>query len=154
MAAKMIEAVSADQISELLKTCGYRVTQTEQNGVTQLLSASQGIGFVVRFANRAGDGRYLDFAFSCVLQITGDLPASLVEQWHRTKRFGRLTRHDQFLMLEMDALVAGGVSEAHLRAMIELWDRLLQEFILHLRQTGSAGPATEAPASADVAQSA
>ena len=33
----------------------------------------------------------------------------------------------------MDVVVAGGVSERYLRSTIELWDRLIQEFLLHLR---------------------
>ncbi|HHM8115130.1 TPA: YbjN domain-containing protein, partial [Pseudomonas aeruginosa] len=39
----------------------------------------------------------------------------------------------EFLVMEMDVIVAGGVSLANLRSHIELWDRLLQEFIAYLR---------------------
>ena len=33
----------------------------------------------------------------------------------------------------MDVIVAGGVSVRYLRSTIELWDRMVQEFLLHLR---------------------
>lgn len=36
-------------------------------------------------------------------------------------------------MLEMDVLVAGGVSQGYLRTAVELWDRLMREFLLFLR---------------------
>jgi hypothetical protein len=35
--------------------------------------------------------------------------------------------------MEMDVVVAAGVSNEHLRGNLELWDRLLQEFIVYLR---------------------
>ncbi|CAB3761908.1 hypothetical protein GQ57_09595 [Burkholderia sp. MSh2] len=140
-----IEAISADRLADVLRRAGYRVTAAEQNGAVQLMSASQGIGFAVRFGNPAvalapqgADAQpaalpYIDYTLSCVLQVQGDLPAELVADWNRTKRFARLASHGAFLALEMDVVVAGGVSERYLRSTIELWDRLIQEFLLHLR---------------------
>ncbi|WGY71638.1 YbjN domain-containing protein [Burkholderia cepacia] len=140
-----IEAISADRLADVLRRAGYRVTAAEQNGMVQLMSASQGIGFAVRFGNPAAalapqgaDAQlaalpYIDYTLSCVLQVQGELPVELVADWNRTKRFARLASHGQFLALEMDVVVAGGVSERYLRSTIELWDRLIQEFLLHLR---------------------
>lgn len=140
-----IEAISADRLADVLRRAGYRVTAAEQNGSVQLMSASQGIGFAVRFGNPAAplapQGAdtplaalpYIDYTMSCVLQVQGELPAELVADWNRTKRFARLASHGQFLALEMDVVVAGGVSERYLRSTVELWDRLIQEFLLHLR---------------------
>ncbi|WP_241288747.1 YbjN domain-containing protein [Burkholderia stabilis] len=140
-----IEAISADRLADVLRRAGYRVTAAEQNGAVQLMSASQGIGFAVRFGNpaaalapQAGEVvaaalPYIDYTLSCVLQVQGELPTELVADWNRTKRFARLASHGPFLALEMDVVVAGGVSERHLRSTIELWDRLIQEFLLHLR---------------------
>ncbi|HIC7209583.1 YbjN domain-containing protein [Burkholderia stabilis] len=140
-----IEAISADRLADVLRRAGYRVTAAEQNGAVQLMSASQGIGFAVRFGNPAAALApqaaevaaaalpYIDYTLSCVLQVQGELPTELVADWNRTKRFARLASHGPFLALEMDVVVAGGVSERHLRSTIELWDRLIQEFLLHLR---------------------
>ncbi|MFM0644648.1 YbjN domain-containing protein [Paraburkholderia bryophila] len=139
---ELIEAVSIDRLAEILKAAGYRVTVAEQNGAVQLMSASQGVGFSVRFGNAAQDAtaatdpaavRYLDYTHSCVLQVQGDLPMELVASWNRTKRFARLADHGPFLALEMDVIVAGGVTGRYLRSTIELWDRLIQELLLHLR---------------------
>lgn len=39
----LIEHLSVDSLTEALQEAGYRVNRSEQNGVVQLLSASQGI---------------------------------------------------------------------------------------------------------------
>ncbi|WP_193100232.1 YbjN domain-containing protein [Burkholderia sp. Z1] len=164
-----IEAISADRLADVLRRAGYRVTAAEQNGTVQLMSASQGIGFAVRFGNpatalapqgtdaEAAAQPYIDYTLSCVLQVQGELPTELVADWNRTKRFARLASHGPFLALEMDVVVAGGVSERYLRSTIELWDRLIQEFLLHLRnrpamaEQDAARAAASEPASASAA---
>lgn len=178
-----IEAVGIEQLAQVFRAAGYRVTMAEQNGAVQLMSASQGVGFAVRFGNvaagfavpdaglqadtQAGTRaasravaqtatdalRYLDYTLSCVLQVQGELPADLVASWNRTKRFARLANHGPFLALEMDVVVAGGVSGRYLRSTIELWDRLIQEFLLHLRNR-PAMAAQEAAARQDAADAA
>lgn len=153
-----IEAVSAERLAEILRRAGYRVTAAEQNGAMQLMSASQGVGFAVRFGNPAvgvppaiDAARivYLDYTLSCMLQVQGELPAELVANWNRTKRFARLASHGAFLALEMDVVVAGGVSERHLRSTVELWDRLIQEFLLHLRDRPTLAEQEAAARAAD-----
>jgi hypothetical protein len=159
-----IEAIGIEELADLFRGAGYRVTAAEQNGIVQLMSASQGIGFAVRFGNvatglleqQAAGGtqpnavRYLDYTLSCVMQVQGELPVELVASWNRTKRFARLASHGAFLALEMDVVVAGGVSARHLRSTIELWDRLIQEFLLHLRnRPAMAAQAASPDAGAD-----
>ncbi|HVE07685.1 MAG TPA: YbjN domain-containing protein [Paraburkholderia sp.] len=130
----LIEAVGVDPLADVFKAAGYRVTPAEQNGTVQLMSASQGVGFAVRFGNPGVEaGTFLDFTLSCALQVQGELPAEIVASWNRTKRFARLWEQGQFLVLEMDVVVAGGISERNVRSLIELWDRLIREFLLHLR---------------------
>ncbi|MHC8327159.1 YbjN domain-containing protein [Pseudomonas sp. LB1P83] len=127
--------VSPLSLTEVLQAAGYRVNQTEQNDIVQLLSASQGIGYAVRFGNPAVEpGQYVDFTFSCALRVQGELPAGLAELWNASRRFARLSVQGEFLVMEMDVVVAAGVSADHLRGNLELWDRLLQEFIVYLRE--------------------
>ncbi|WP_434559107.1 YbjN domain-containing protein [Pseudomonas sp. R1-6] len=133
-AQTLIHSITPEQLGELLQAAGYRVNRTEQGAVVQLLSASQGIGFAVRFGNPAAtEGSYVDFTFSCALRIEGQLPDGLVQVWNASRRFARLSRQGDFLVMEMDAIVAAGVSEDHVRGVLELWDRLLQEFVVYLR---------------------
>ena len=152
-AQALIQNITPEQLGELLQGAGYRVNRSEQSGVVQLLSASQGIGFAVRFGNPSPiEASFLDFTFSCALRIEGELPEGLVQVWNTSRRFARLSRQGDFLVMEMDAIVAAGVSEEHLRGQLELWDRLLQEFVVYLReysqharqqQTADAAPAQE-----------
>lgn len=154
-AGEVLEAVSVEHLGEILRAAGYRVTTAEHNGSMQLMSASQGIGFAVRPGNRGvEEGQFLDYTLSCALQVQGELPAQIVAEWNRTRRFARLWLQAPFLVLELDVVVAGGVTPRHLRATIELWDRMIQEFLLHLRNPSSSLPATaDAPASEVAAES-
>ena len=137
--SNLILDVNAERLQALLQSVGYRVTLSEQNGMVQLLSASQGVGFAARMGNPAQqDGHYLDYTLSCALRVQGELPAGLADRWNVEKRFARLSVQGVFLVLELDVIVAGGVSESYLRATTELWDRLLQEFLLFLRANASA----------------
>lgn len=131
---QLIAHVSPQSLTDELQAAGYRVNQTEQNNIVQLLSASQGIGFAIRFGNPAAEqGSYVDFTFSCALRVQGELPAGLAELWNASRRFARLSVQGEFLLMEMDVVVAAGVSADYLRGTLELWDRLLQEFIIYLR---------------------
>lgn len=130
----LVESMDIAQLSAMLQNAGYRSTEVEQNGLVQLLSASQGIGFVLRPGNPGQEpGQVVDFTLSCALQIQNGLPANLVGEWNRIKRFSRLSEQGGFLVLAKDVVVAGGVSERYLRANMELWDRLLQDYVLFLR---------------------
>ncbi|MBF1801690.1 YbjN domain-containing protein [Alloalcanivorax profundimaris] len=134
-ATPIIDSVTLGDLAELLREAGYRTNESEQNGLRQLLSASQGVGFAVRPGNPQVEDaeRLLDFTLSCALRIDGVLPEGMVATWNRSKRFGRLGQQGDFLVLEMDVLVAGGVSRGHLRTSVELWDRLMRELLLYLR---------------------
>lgn len=130
----LINSVNTAQLTVLLQEMGYRVTEAKQGDTVHLLSAAQGIGFTVRPGNPGLEEQsYLDFTFSCVIRVEGNLASSLINRWNVEKRFARLALQGEFLTLEMDSVVAGGVTELNIRAQIELWDRLLQEMILFLR---------------------
>ena len=148
----MIDAVSVESMTALLQSAGYRVTPSEQGDVVQLLSASQGVGFALRFGNRRSDTEYLDYTLSCALRVQGALPPALVNDWNSQKRFARLSHQAGFLLLEQDVIVAGGVSEGCLRANAEIWDRLLQEFILFLKQYIAQPADADAAADADAVE--
>ncbi|QQB32540.1 YbjN domain-containing protein [Achromobacter deleyi] len=148
--SSLILDVNAERLQDLLQSAGYRVTVSEQNGMVQLLSASQGVGFAARMGNPAAEpGRYLDYTLSCALRVQGELPAGLADRWNVEKRFARLTVQGVFLVLELDVILAGGVSENYLRATAELWDRLLQEFLLFLRANATAEAGAEDAAASE-----
>ncbi|CAB3647268.1 YbjN domain-containing protein [Achromobacter pestifer] len=143
---KLIESLSIEQLQELLQSMGYRVTVSEREGARQLLSATQGIGFSVRPGNPGqAPSEFIDYTLSCPLHVQGDIPTGLVESWNIRKRFGRLAQQASFLVLEKDVIVAGGVSPKYLRATTELWDRLMQELVLFLKDYVSNNAVAAAP---------
>lgn len=145
----LIEVVTADSMTTLLQDAGCRVNRIEQNQVVQLQTASQGIGYSVRFGNTAREqGEFLDFTYSCTLRVQGDIPDKLVNQWNISRRFSRLSAQGEFLVLEHDVVVADGVSDKHLRGSLLLWDRVLQEFIIYLRDFSRNLAAEQATAEA------
>lgn len=156
----LIHALTAQRLQDQLQAMGYRVTVSDREGRLQLLSATQGIGFAVRPGNPAPtEGEFVDYTLSCVLRLEGSLPAGLVDSWNIQKRFARLSLQGTFLVLEMDVIVAGGVSANYVRATTELWDRLMQELVLFLREFSSksqaatnGATATAEPADGDTAQ--
>jgi hypothetical protein len=148
--------LTLDALRDVLQQVGYRVEEVTDPvaNVPYLRSATGGLAFDIRPGNRladADDGSFVDAAFTAVLQIQGELPLDLVNRWNATRRFARLQLSQQFLVFCLDVSVAGGVMPNHLRAQIEIWDRLVQELIVYLRDelrqltaTNGATPAADA----------
>ena len=136
-------AVNPEEMAEILRRTGYRATVAELAGQPQVQSAAQGLGFFIGFGNAApaAPGGFIDLAFQCLISIQGEVPAGMIEGWNRSMRFARLFRQDAFLVLTMDVVLAGGVTDDYLCAQCELWDRVIRDFILHLRNP-AAEPTT------------
>jgi hypothetical protein len=146
MAEAQILSITPERLGELLQAAGYRVEhRRDDNGTPLIASATGGVSFNVRLGNRAQppvEG-YLDFTYLTVIRFEGgDFPLDRVNEWNRTKRFGRLHRVSDFIVFDMDVIAAAGVTERHLRATLELWDRLIQELMVWLR--GASAPANAA----------
>jgi hypothetical protein len=120
-----------------LQHAGYRVealTDPVAN-LQYLRSATAGIGFDIRPGNQLpGDDKgFADAVLVVVLQVAGELPIDLVNRWNAARRFGRLHFSQPFLVFCLDISVINGVTPAHLRSQIDLWDRLVQDFLPFLR---------------------
>ncbi|MDP9908583.1 hypothetical protein J2W27_000676 [Variovorax boronicumulans] len=152
---EMLDAVTPDQVSDAIKAAGGAVTAIEQDGVVRLHSASHGIGFQVLWGNAVTTTQYTDFTLSCPLRVQGGtLPEAVLAAWHRSKRFARVAQHGDFVVLEMDVVVAGGVSPAYLAFAVRLWMQMMGEFFLHLRNYGPAAETRGDAANADAAAAA
>jgi hypothetical protein len=144
MAEAQIMAVSPEQLGEIMQSAGYRTEhRADNNGTPLIASATGGISFNVRMGNRAPapiEG-FLDFTYLTVIKIEGEFPLERVNDWNRNKRFARLHKVDDFIVMDMDVVAAAGVTTNHIRATMELWDRLLQELMAWLRGDNAAGGA-------------
>lgn len=129
-----LSALTREGVKDALQSAGYRVEVLAANGVTVLRSATGGLPFDVRFGNRlpGTDDRHLDMTFVALFAVRGAFPEKLLNDWNKSRRFGRLfldqpaPDHD-FLILGMDVVLAGGVSESYLRVQIEIWDALVHQ---------------------------
>ncbi|WP_426425310.1 YbjN domain-containing protein [Bradyrhizobium genosp. A] len=161
-----IASLSLERLRDILQQAGYRI-ETVNDPVANLAylrSATAGLAFDLRPGNRlASDDTFVDMAFTAVLQVQGELPLEVINRWNATRRFARLQLSHPFLVLSLDVSVAGGVTPAHLRAQVEIWDHLVQQLIVYLREelpklvpapasksdaapTGSSSPEAERPA--------
>lgn len=138
MTEALKSSISPGEIAEILQRAGYRANVIERDGIAQVHSAAQGLEFFVAFTSSGPvqQARQADLAFHCWLLIRDELPPELIDGWNRSRRFARLFRQGQVLVLTMDILLAGGVSEAHLHAQCELWDRLIRDLVLHVQRSG------------------
>jgi hypothetical protein len=147
MAESQFMSVTQEQLGEVLQSSGYRTEhRIDQNGAPLIASATGGISFNLRLGNRAAaplEG-FLDFTYITVIKIEGEFTLERINDWNKSKRFSRLHRVDDFLVLDMDVVVAGGVTERHFRATLELWDRILQELMAWLRGDAGLGAANAA----------
>ena len=156
----VIATLTLDSLRETLQQAGYRVEAVTDPvaNVPYLRSATGGLAFDIRPGNRiaGADGDFVDATFTAILQVQGELPLDLVNRWNATRRFARLQLSPPFLVFCLDVSVAGGVTSSHLRAHIEIWDRLVQELIGYLRDelqrlapANGANPAAASAAPAD-----
>lgn len=144
-ATGLLYAVTPAQVADAIKAAGCAVTTTGQDDNVQLHSASHGIGYQVLWGNRLASGQYIDFTLSCPLRVQGGtLPAGLLSEWHRTRRFARVAEHGDFVVLEMDVVISGGVGPEYLAVALQLWTQMMGQYFLHLRNFK--------PASEDAAQ--
>jgi hypothetical protein len=154
----IVTTLTLDTLREMLQAVGYRVEQLTDPvaSVPYLRSATAGLAFDIRPGNRfVGDDQgFADVAFVAALQVQGELPLEIINRWNVTRRFGRLQLSQPFLVFCLDVSVAGGVAPNHVRAQIEIWDRLVQELIAYLRDelqklgVAQAAQAAQTPVSA------
>lgn len=138
----LIDTVSVESLRALLQSAGYRaeIITDPTAGFRYLRSATNGVGFDLRMGNRiaADSDAHTDIALVAVFNIVGELPLAPVNAWNNGRRFGRLqvdttVPGQNFLVLCMDVLFAGGVTEPYVRTQIEIWDGLLQQLVVWLR---------------------
>ncbi|KMW49239.1 YbjN domain-containing protein [Ralstonia insidiosa] len=150
----MLTTLSPTDVSDAIKAAGGAVTAIEQGGITHLTSASHGISFQILWGNAIEPDHYADFTLSCPLRVQGGtLPDGLIADWHRSRRFARLAQHGDFVVLEMDVIAAGGISNEHLAMQIRLWMQMMGEFFVYLRNYRDEPEAQAVASDVNAAQS-
>lgn len=144
-----IDKLTLDGLRDLFQLAGYRVESVTDPvaNIPYLRSATNGLAFDIRPGNRiaAEQQNFIDVALIAVLQVQGELPLDVVNRWNATRRFARLQLSPPVLALSMDFSLAGGVSQNHLRGQIEIWDHLVQQLVIFLREELANLAKTKAP---------
>ncbi|PTQ87381.1 YbjN domain-containing protein [Agitococcus lubricus] len=133
----ILQVVSPQQMVDMLQKVGCRAVIKQEAQQVQVHSAAQGLNFAISFGQAQGEG-FTDIAFSCAIKIEGDPPAQLIDGWNQQKRFTRLLKQGEWLVLVMDVLVAGGVTPVWLSSQCELWDGLLKEYVRYLQNPSAS----------------
>jgi hypothetical protein len=135
--SSLIHRLSMDDLRALLQDSGFRVeVVTDEGGGRLLRSATSGLPFFVRFGNRAAADEaeaYVDFSFYSILRVEGEVPGSFADEWNATRRFARVHRSGDVLVVQMDVSVVGGVAREHIVRFTDIWDRLVNDLLRTLR---------------------
>lgn len=134
MSKDLISAVTTGTVQELLREAGLEVRLAGTKEQPQVVSAVAGINFNVRFGTPAKDGSgWTDFTFSAPFTVDQEVSPVIGAFWNRRNRFARVYRTQDQLLLDMDVIVAGGVTRAHVKYMAAVWADVAQLFVRHLR---------------------
>ncbi len=136
-APQLLEVLTAADLVAAIQAAGCAVRPVSQDGGVHLSSACHGVGFTVLWGNAEAPGRYVDITLSCPLRMQGgQLTEEVFAEWHRSRRFARMSRHADVVALEMDVVAAGGITPAHLTVMLKLWTQMVGQFLAYLRNVG------------------
>lgn len=157
MSKDLISTVTTGTVQELLREAGLEARLAGTKEQPQVVSAVAGINFNVRFGTPAKDGSgWTDFTFSAPFTVDQEVSPVIGAFWNRRNRFARVYRTQDQLLLDMDVIVAGGVTRAHVKYLTAVWADVAQLFVRHLRADhavlarykaagGKAAAATSAP---------
>lgn len=146
MTEDLIDTVTIETLRDALQDRGFRATiETDAAGARFIRSATAGLAFEARLGNPAGADAALDVRLVAAIEIQGNLDPEIVNRWNNSRRFCRLHREGDMLLLDMDISVAGGVAPAWLARQVDMWDRLVEALIEHLkRELAAVAPRADA----------
>lgn len=136
MPESVLSSFTPEGFREVMQQAGYRAElMTDRPNLPYLRSATGGVPFEVQFLNRVPSGgqAYADVTFAVVLQSEAKLPLTTMNEWNNMRRFGRLRLVRDMVILDMDLSAVGGVTAAHVRAQLGIWDQLAQDVATYLR---------------------
>jgi Putative bacterial sensory transduction regulator len=145
----IVASLTLDCLREMLQQSGYRVEVATDRvtNLSYLRSTANGVSFAVHLGNLVlGDARgFADASFTAAVNVQGDFPFDIINNWNAQRRFGRLQRTPTMIVLCMDVSVAGGVTPDFLLVQIATWGRLIGELITYLQEPNAGGVLVMAP---------
>lgn len=133
-AGDMISAGDPAHIAEVMKSLGYRAElTTDDRGDPKIKSAAGGANFSVWFYGCENGKNCTSIQFSAGFDMTDGLEAAKANDWNTRKRYGKVyldSENDPYI--EMDILVASGISLDLFKENLSVWDRMVSDFKEHI----------------------
>ena len=129
--AQLVSAANPESVAQVLRDRGYRAELTKDSeGDPLIKSGAEGSNFLLLFFNCTGGKNCATVQFYAGFDRDGSFSLEKLNEWNRTKRFGRAYRDNEGdPVIEMDVdLDDGGMSKALFEDNIEFWTSLVSSF--------------------------
>lgn len=124
--------ITAADITDILRMLGWSARADSSAVGADIISAVNGVNFNIRFGTPGKEG-WLDFTVFATFDVDAEITPILGANWNRTQRFVRAYRTEKHLVMDMDIVVAHGVSRAHIRHSLMIWSDMVRLFLGHLK---------------------
>jgi hypothetical protein len=129
--AQLISATNPESVAKVLRDKGYRAELTKDSeGDPLIKSGAEGVNFLLLFFNCTDGKSCATVQFYAGFDRQGSFSLEKLNEWNRTKRFGRAYRDNEGdPVIEMDVdMDDGGMSKALFEDNVEFWTSLLSSF--------------------------
>jgi len=128
--AQTLATINGPEMQSLLQDWGYKAELTETNAGNPMINSSiEGLNYSIFFYGCDSQDVCGSIQYSTWFTLNNPVPADTVNDWNRTKRFGKAwLDQDGRAYLQMDINVAGGVSRDNLHEWLDWWGIGVSEF--------------------------
>ncbi len=122
--------ITADEVAQVLQDKGYKAeVGTDEEGDPKVKSATDGTNFTVFFYGCNHTPRCSSIEFQAGFQLNSPMTDEQINEWNKTKRFGRAYMQDQSnTYIEMDLDVEHGFLTEGLANNVDTWAALIPQF--------------------------
>jgi hypothetical protein len=125
--------VTPQEMAEVLKAGGYPIEAVSSSATPVIDTSVNGIKFGIHFFECDPDKRCQSILFSASWHIAAVSEARM-QEWNKTKRFGRAYLYDGVPVVEMDMDVHHGATTEALVSNLDRWKLVVKEFPVFFRR--------------------
>ena len=119
-------------VAEVARGYGSVVIEKDSDGDPLLKCRSEGIAYSIAFYNCKADQVCRSIQFRSGFTHKG-VKLERINEWNQKKRYAKaLLDKEGDPIIRMDFNVVGGISRANLDDVMDLWTRLLKEYVDHI----------------------
>lgn len=128
------DGVSGPEVADILQTAGYRAELTKDGvGDPLVRTTMSGVNVQVYFYNCNSVGRCEDIQFSVGFDMANGTSQSVIDEWNRTKRFGRAYLDDENdPFIKVDLQVGPGGTPQLIAGYVRTMEAVLEGFTEHI----------------------